>query len=140
MQDHFLPTAPYTTPLLLRKSEQNRIEGSPLCFWPFPTWLKLRRMSSADRPGADVSGEARAITAQSPRGHRRVCDRDHPRAKTGFPRSTKPAADFCQVEFQSRLQSLTSHRPFANISAGCLPTSYQRKLGRFERVALRMGG
>jgi hypothetical protein len=46
-------------------------------------------------------------------------------AKAGFPRSTKPAADFCQIEFQSRLQSLTSHEPFANINLGCLPTSYQ---------------
>ena len=61
-------------------------------------------------------------------------------ARTGPPCSPKPAADFCQVEFQSRLRSLTSRRPFANINAGCLPTSYQRNLGRFERVALRMGG
>ena len=53
--------------------------------------------------------------------------------KTGLPSSPKPAADFCSVEFRSGLQSLTSHRPFANMNAGCLPTSYQQNLGRFRK-------
>jgi hypothetical protein len=54
--------------------------------------------------------------------------------KTGLPRSPKPAADFCSVEVRSGPESLTSHRPFANINAGCLPTSYQQNLERLRKA------
>jgi hypothetical protein len=35
---------------------------------------------------------------------------------------------------------LTSHRPFANINAGRLPTSYQKTESAFERAELRKEG
>src|SRR5580700_7199062 len=59
------------------------------------------------------------------------------RTKPVLSRSTNPR--LLSAKLKPKPRSLTSHRPFANIDAGCFPTSYQQDLERLRKAPVPEG-
>src|ERR1700737_1097117 len=59
------------------------------------------------------------------------------RTKPVLSRSTNPR--LLSAKLKPKHRALTSHRPFANIDAGCFPASYQQDLERLRKAPFPTG-